>query len=72
MRDRVLRYLNDTGKITSWEAIRELGCTRLSEYVRQLRERGYHITSQWKKSINRYGEKIKYVEYILESDSNDR
>ena len=64
-RDRILRHLKDYGSITTLEAIREYGCTRLSEYIRQLRSE-FKIRSEWKKGINRYGEKTHYVEYIFE------
>ena len=37
MKGRVLKYMQDFGSITTFEAFTELGCTRLSEYIRQLR-----------------------------------
>ena len=64
-RDRIERHLLDYGHITSLEAIYEYGCTRLSEYIRQLRFE-YNIKSVWHKGVNRYGEKTRYVEYVLE------
>ena len=66
-KDRILRHLMDYGTITSLEAIKEYGCTRLSEYIRQLRLE-YNIKSVWEKGINRYGEKTHYVIYILEKE----
>lgn len=65
-KDRILRHLLDYGHITSMEAIMEYGCTRLSEYIRQLKLEGYNIKSEWKKGINRYNEKTHYVMYVLE------
>ena len=65
MRERILRHLQDYGHITTLEAIKEYGCTRLSEYIRQLRYE-YNIVSEWKSGINRYGEKTHYVMYVLE------
>ena len=50
MKDRVLRQMKDTGNITTWEAIQVLGCTRLSEYIRQLRENGYDVRDKWLES----------------------
>ena len=35
--DIVLRHLQEHDTITTWEAIQEYGCTRLSEYIRQIR-----------------------------------
>ncbi len=38
MRERVLNYIIQFGSITTQEAFEDLGCTRLSEYIRQLRK----------------------------------
>ena len=65
-KDRILRHLTDYGSITSFQAIYEYGCSRLSEYIRQLRVGGYPIISKWCKGKNRYNEDTHYVEYILE------
>ena len=65
MVDRVLRHIETTGDITAWEAIQQLGCTRLSEYIRQLREQGYDIQDEWIKARNRYDEEIKYKRYFI-------
>ena len=64
MKERVLKYIRDFGSITTMEAFTELGCTRLSEYIRQLRLE-YTITDEWCKTINRYGEKVEYKKYKL-------
>ena len=64
MRERVLKYMRDFGYITTFEAFTELGCTRLSEYIRQLR-REYQIDDEWIQTTNRYGEKVQFKKYIL-------
>lgn len=43
MKDRILRHLEKYGSITSWEAIKEYGCTRLSQYIYLLRNEGYLV-----------------------------
>ena len=70
MRDRVLKYMQDFGSITSFEAFTELGCTRLSEYIRQLRLEMI-IEDEWLHTTNRYGEKIKYKKYWIKENNND-
>lgn len=65
MRERVLNYIKDFGSITTFEAFTELGCTRLSEYIRQLRI-DYHIADEWVSTTNRYGEKVQYKKYWIE------
>ena len=64
MRELVLIYLQEHGTITTWEAIKELGCTRLSEYIRQLRQE-YIINDEWITGKNRWGEPVKWKEYKL-------
>lgn len=65
MRERVLKYMQDFGSITTYNAFIDLGCTRLSEYIRQLRE-DHNIKDEWVSTINRYDEKVKYKRYWLE------
>ena len=66
--ERVLRHLQDNGSITQLEAANEYGNYRLSEYIRQLRELGYNIESQWKTGKNRYNENTHYVKYVLKKN----
>lgn len=65
---RVLNYMIDNGSITSWEAIKEFGITRLSAKIFNLRKRGYFIENEWEHITNRYGDKVKYVRYILNKE----
>lgn len=64
MRDRVLKYMEDFGYITTFEAFMELGCSRLSEYIRQLRL-VMDIDDEWVQTTNRYGEKVQYKKYWI-------
>lgn len=64
MKDRVLRYMNDYGSITTRQAFVDLGCTRLSEYIRQLRLE-YEIADKWIQRKNRYGEKVHFKKYWI-------
>lgn len=67
METRILKHLEQHGSITSWEAIKEYGCTRLSQYILLLRKRNLNITDTWEHTKNRYGQSVKYKKYILES-----
>lgn len=62
---RLIEYLKKNGKITTKEAIEKLGNTRLSEYIRQLREEGYVIQNVHKQGKNRFDEKVRYDEFVL-------
>lgn len=67
MKFRVLNYINQFGSITTWDAFKDLGCTRLSEYIRQLRQE-LPIEDEWVESINRYGEKVQYKRYWIKKN----
>ena len=65
MRDRILAYMEEHGSITTFEAFTELNCTRLSEYIRQLKKT-HLIKDEWLTSINKYGDKVRYKRFWLE------
>ena len=60
----VLRHLKRYGTITSWEAIREYGITRLSAVIFDLRKNGHNIPDRWVVFTNRFGEQSKFKEYL--------
>lgn len=59
-RRQILDHLLKYGSITSWTAIQEYRCTRIAEYIRQLRAEGKDITSTWKESNGK-----RFVEYTI-------
>lgn len=62
----VLKHLEDFGSITSWEAIKEYGATRLSAIIYNLRH-SYNLDI-YTKTVNftdRYGNPSNYAMYIL-------
>lgn len=61
----VLNHLEDFKSITTWEAYKEYGITRLSDRIFTLRK-VYDITDEWEYGTNRYGHKIKWKKYKLE------
>ena len=67
MRERILNYMREFGSITTFNAFIDLGCTRLSEYIRQIRLE-HKVNDEWISTINRYGEKIQYKRYWLEEE----
>lgn len=67
MRERVLDYIKEFGSITTKQAFVDLGCTRLSEYIRQLRL-DYDIDDEIENGFNRYGEKVHWKKYFMRGD----
>jgi hypothetical protein len=65
MKNRILNYIKEFGSINTKQAFDDLGCTRLSEYIRQLREE-MEIKDRWSVGINRWGEKTEWKEYFIE------
>lgn len=62
---RIIRHLQDRGSITSWEAMQEYGIMRLASRISELKAQGYPIKTEWVTDKNRYGEKVRYVKYVL-------
>lgn len=67
-KDRVLRYMKDFGSITTKQAFEDLGNTRLSEYIRQLRLE-MKIDDEWITAKNRYGESVRFKKYWIRKES---
>lgn len=63
--DRVLQFLKEKGSITSLQAFREFGATRLSAIIFNLRRNGYCIVNEYITKKNRYGDKITFAKYVL-------
>lgn len=61
--DMILRYMQDTGSITPWEAMREFGCMRLGARIWDLKKRGVEISRELVKDRNRYGKSVSYARY---------
>lgn len=65
MKERILDYIKKHGSITTKEAFDYLGCTRLSEYIRQLRQE-YNIKDKWETGLTRWKEKTEFKRYWIE------
>lgn len=64
--DAILEHLKREGSITSWEAIRDYGATRLSAIIYNLRHKyNLDIDNEWIDFTDRFGSKAKYVKYNL-------
>ena len=64
--DRVLAYIKKYGSITTLEAFRDLGVTRLSARIYELNHHdGVEFIKSIETSKNRYGERVAYARYAL-------
>lgn len=67
MKQRILNYIIEFGSINTKQAFNDLGCTRLSEYIRQLREE-MTIKDRTITGKNRYNENVWWKEYYIEEN----
>ena len=67
----LLQYLQKNGEITTLTAMNELGISRLSNVIRDLKRHGNIILSRYVTGINRYGEPRTYKEYWLGGSENE-
>jgi hypothetical protein len=63
--DMILRYMQETGSITPWEAMREFGCLRLGARIYDLKRRGVDVTRELVTDRNRYGKPVSYARYSV-------
>jgi len=68
---RLLTYLSNGKSITTLEAFKKLGITRLSGRIYDVQKLGYPIEKEFVHVDNRFGEKCRVVEYRLGTNQID-
>ncbi len=68
--DRVLSYLERGKSITTLDAFKELGITRLGARIFELRQQGHPVQSNRLTVTNRFGEDCSISEYYIGEQSN--
>ena len=63
--DKVKEHLMSNGSITSWEAIKQYGATRLSAIIFNLRKDGWDIDVERVTEKDRNGQKTTFAKYVL-------
>ena len=61
--DRIRKYLDDFGSISSYEAMVDLGVGSLSKRICDLKKQGEKIIAEVVCTKNRYGQKTHYTRY---------
>lgn len=61
--ERILKYMDDFGSISNYQATIDLGIGRLASRIHDLRRMGIEIESETKTGTNRYGESTHYSVY---------
>ena len=65
MEEKILKHIQILGSITTWEAIQQYGCTRLSQYIYLLRNKGYDIDDKRIKVTTRTGNTTTIKRYFI-------
>lgn len=66
-KEQVLNHLRVHGSISSWEAIQRYHITRLSEYIRSLRnDDGLNIPDEWKEKDGKRWKEYRLEEFKVE------
>lgn len=64
-KERVIEYIEQFGSITTFQAFTDLGITRLSEYIRQIRQERV-VLDETIVTKNRYGDRTWYKKFYFE------
>lgn len=68
---RILEYIRQFGKITTLDAFRDLGITRLASRIYDLKKLGYKFKTTMVRGLNRFNEPIKFLEYSFDFGGAD-
>ena len=66
-KDRVLGYMHQNGSITAWEAFQNLGVSRLTNVIAEIKKE-YVVESITRRKKNRYGDQCHFSEYRLSNE----
>lgn len=67
--EKIVFYIQMFGSISSMEAFRDLGITRLSARIYELRNAGYQFDEEFETSKNRFGESVSYKRYRFQKET---
>jgi len=67
--DRIISYIEEFGSITTLQAFKDLGCTRLASRIHDLKQQGRDIVSSFVLGKNRYGDKVSYKKYTFNENN---
>lgn len=66
----IIDFMREHGSITTYEAFMELGITKLTTRISELRRGGFLIRERAESGLNRYGKPVTYNRYWLEEKTN--
>lgn len=69
--ERIINYMEQYGSITPYDAFIDLGITKLSTRIGELKREGVKIEQRREKTENRFGEVCQYTRYWLAEVGED-
>ena len=66
----IIDFMREHGSITTYEAFMELGITKLTTRISELRNGGFIIRQRTESGVNRYGKPVTFNRYWLEEKQN--
>ena len=63
--ERMIKYMEDFGSITTWQAMFDLGIGSPTKCISNIRKSGVSIETKTVYHLNRYGEKTHHAEYRM-------
>lgn len=70
--EKIIDYINRYGSITTYQAFKDLGITRLSSRIHDLVLKGYDFNRQSVTTKNRDGESVTYTKYSFKEEREDK
>ena len=67
-KEAIIKYITDFGSITPMEAFSDLGITKLSTRISEMRKQGMKFKIETVKSKNRYGKAVHFCKYSFPED----
>ena len=64
-KEKIREYIRQYGSISTWEAFRDLGITRLASRICDLENDGIHVDRKREAVKNRYGETTYITRYSI-------
>lgn len=68
--EKIVFYIQMFGSISSMEAFQDLGITRLSARIYELRNEDYKFDEKFETAKNRFGESVTYKRYRFQKEKN--
>lgn len=67
---RIFEYMERFGSISPMEAFADLGETKLSTRIGEMKRRGIEIEGREEIGVSRFGQEVRYMRYRLREKEN--